>query len=489
MQEEHVILVNKQDEPIGLCPKMEAHQKALLHRAFSVFVFNDEGKLLMQQRAAHKYHSPKLWTNTVCSHQRQGESNVEAGKRRLQEEMGMQTELKEIFHFIYKARFDNGLTEHELDHVLIGFSNNQPVINTDEVMNFRWERLENIQKDIQNNPKKYTEWFKIIFQNSLQNLQKELDKYFLTKPLLFEPIFKEKPWGGKKLKTILNKNIPSEHTGESWEISTVKNNISTVLTGYFAGKNLQELIDQYPKEILGSKIYKKFQTDFPLLVKYIDAANDLSIQVHPNDQMAQSEHRAFGKNELWYIVQADDKAVLYIGFKNNTTQLDYLQHLQNGTLENILNKIPVQTGDIYYIPAGTVHAIGKGILLAEVQQTSDITYRIYDWNRQGLDGKPRQLHTDLALKAIDFSAKPDFKQSNPIKTPYFTVNKLNIEKTLQKDIDQLDSFVILMNTQGKYRINGQYLNAGETLLLPAVVTQMNIETVQKGVLLMIYLDI
>jgi len=164
MKEEQVILVDKNDNTLGLMPKMEAHKKAVLHRAFSVFVFNDKGELLLQQRALHKYHSPGLWTNTCCSHQREGESNIVAGKRRLAEEMGFVTDLKELFWFIYKAPFDNGLTEHELDHVMMGQYNQDPIINTDEVASFSWLSLADIKKDMQQHPEKYTVWFKIIFK-------------------------------------------------------------------------------------------------------------------------------------------------------------------------------------------------------------------------------------------------------------------------------------------------------------------------------------
>lgn len=171
MIEEQVILVNEQDEPLGLMPKMEAHEKALLHRAFSVFVFNEQGELLLQQRAATKYHSPSLWTNTCCSHQRDGEVNIEAGKRRLEEEMGFICDLKEVFWFVYKAPFDNGLTEHELDHVMVGNYNSDPEINKDEVQSYNWMTLDDVKFDMENNPDKYTEWFKIIFKESYNKLK------------------------------------------------------------------------------------------------------------------------------------------------------------------------------------------------------------------------------------------------------------------------------------------------------------------------------
>ncbi|MBU3823038.1 isopentenyl-diphosphate Delta-isomerase [Flavobacteriaceae bacterium XHP0103] len=170
MQEEQVILVNEKDEQIGLMPKMEAHEKALLHRAFSVFVFNENNELMIQQRAAHKYHSPLLWTNTCCSHQREGESNIEAGKRRLQEEMGFTTDLQESISFIYKAPFDNGLTEHEFDHILIGYYNEEPDINPEEVASWKWMSLEAVKADISELPNLYTEWFKIIFEKFYQHI-------------------------------------------------------------------------------------------------------------------------------------------------------------------------------------------------------------------------------------------------------------------------------------------------------------------------------
>ncbi|MDO5608936.1 MAG: isopentenyl-diphosphate Delta-isomerase [Capnocytophaga sp.] len=172
MAEEKVILVDENDRPIGLMPKMEAHEKGVLHRAFSVFIMNQKGEMMLQQRALHKYHSPGLWTNTCCSHQRENESNIEAGKRRLQEEMGFSADLSDVISFIYKAPFDNGLTEHEYDHVLLGFYDGSPSINPDEVADWKWELPENVRNDIAKNPEKYTEWFKIIFEKFYDYLMK-----------------------------------------------------------------------------------------------------------------------------------------------------------------------------------------------------------------------------------------------------------------------------------------------------------------------------
>ena len=173
MKKEYVILVDTADRELGTMEKMEAHEKAILHRAFSVFIFNDSGELMLQQRAAHKYHSPLLWTNTCCSHQRQGESNIEAGKRRLREEMGFEVDLDEKFHFVYKAEFDNGLTEHELDHVMVGYYNGEPTINPEEVASWKWINMEVLQQDMQDHPQDYTAWFKIIFDRFVEFLIKQ----------------------------------------------------------------------------------------------------------------------------------------------------------------------------------------------------------------------------------------------------------------------------------------------------------------------------
>jgi len=191
-------------------------------------------------------------------------------------------------------------------------------------------------------------------------------------PLQFEPILKERIWGGTKLKTLLNKPITSEITGESWEISTVENDVSVVANGDFKGKTLNEVIDLYPAEVLGVKVYNQFGKQFPLLFKYLDAREDLSIQLHPNDELAKKRHNSFGKTEMWYVMQADENARLIVGFKEKSSPEEYLSHLNNKTLLDILDTKKVQSGDVFMLETGTIHAIGAGTVIAEIQQTSDI---------------------------------------------------------------------------------------------------------------------
>ena len=195
-------------------------------------------------------------------------------------------------------------------------------------------------------------------------------------PLQFKPILKERIWGGTKLRDCLNKPITSDITGESWEISTVENDVSVIENGLFEGKLLTELIAEFPKEILGTKVYEQFGDQFPLLFKFLDAREDLSIQVHPNDELAKKRHNSFGKTEMWYVMQADDDASLIVGFKEKSSKDEYLQNLNNKTLLNILDTKKVKKGDVFFLETGTVHAIGAGTLIAEIQQTSDITYRL-----------------------------------------------------------------------------------------------------------------
>jgi len=297
-------------------------------------------------------------------------------------------------------------------------------------------------------------------------------------PLQFAPILKERIWGGTKLQSVLNKPIISDRTGESWEISTVEGDVSVVSNGILAGKSLNELIDSNPEAILGTDVYKRFGKQFPLLFKYLDAREDLSIQVHPNDELAKKRHNSFGKTEMWYVLQADENARIIVGFKENSNAQEYLENLKNKTLLSILDDVKVERGDVFFLETGTVHAIGAGLVIAEIQQTSDITYRLYDFDRVDSQGNSRELHVDLALEAINYN-KIDTKkrynktlnQSNPIvDCPYFTTNflplggKIEVNKTGK-------TFTVYMCVEGNFEI--EYNNIkfqykkGDTVLIPA----------------------
>ena len=222
-------------------------------------------------------------------------------------------------------------------------------------------------------------------------------------PLKFKNIFKDKIWGGQKINTILGKDYtPLSNCGEMWVVSGVEGNQSIVENGFLAENELNEVVEIYMGDLVGEEVYEKYGNEFPVLIKFIDANDFLSIQVHPDDNLAKKRHAGNGKTEMWYIVEASPEAELISGFSKKVDKETYLEHLQNKTLKEILNFERVKAGDVFYMPAGRVHAIGPGILLAEIQQTSDITYRIYDWDRLGVDGSLRELHTDLALDAIDF---------------------------------------------------------------------------------------
>lgn len=298
-------------------------------------------------------------------------------------------------------------------------------------------------------------------------------------PLKFTPILKDKIWGGSKLSTLLNKDSLSKKVGESWEISDVEGDTSVVSNGIWKGKSLKWLLEQSPNAILGEKNAKTFGTKFPLLIKFIDAKEDLSIQLHPNDELAEKRHNSFGKTEMWYVMQADEGSNLIVGFNQEMTPQKYLEHLEDNTLTKILNFEPVKTGHTFFIEVGRVHAIGAGVMLAEIQQTSDITYRVYDWDRVDDQGNARELHNDLAIDAIDFNMPNNYKvtysdaknESNKmVSCAYFTTNYINLDTVLDKQNDQ-DSFVIYICVEGNaefiYNNSTTFLKAGETLLMPA----------------------
>tara|TARA_R110002050_G_scaffold74772_3_gene160088 strand:- start:10161 stop:11132 length:972 start_codon:yes stop_codon:yes gene_type:complete len=316
-------------------------------------------------------------------------------------------------------------------------------------------------------------------------------------PIKFTPILKDKIWGGQKLKTLLNKNSDLPNIGESWEISDVEGDTSIVSNGSLKGQSLKQLLETYKDDLIGLQNYRIFKNKFPLLIKFIDAKEDLSIQLHPNDELAAKRHNSFGKTEMWYTLQADEGANLIVGFNQDMTPELYLKHLEEKTLTQILNFDKVKTGDTYFIEVGRVHAIGAGVMVAEIQQTSDITYRVYDWDRVDDNGNERELHNDLAIDAFDFDMPDNFRvrydkaenQSNEmVSCPYFTTNYLKIDKTLQKE-NHHDSFIIYMCVDGDAEIsaNGfmETIKKGETVLLPAAISNYEI-TSKNAILLEVY---
>ena len=307
-------------------------------------------------------------------------------------------------------------------------------------------------------------------------------------PLKFQPILKDKIWGGQKLQQLLHKSTSSTKAGESWEISDVEGDTSIVANGPLKGTSLKTLMDTYTSDLMGAKNFRQFGNKFPLLIKFIDAKQDLSVQLHPNDKLAKARHNSFGKTEMWYVVQADPASNLIVGFNQEMTPELYVKHLEDKTLQSILNFDAVKAGDTYFIEVGRIHAIGAGVLLAEIQQTSDITYRVYDWDRLDADGNERELHNDIALEAFDFDMPDNFRvqyapKSNVstelVSCPYFTTNVLEVTETISKQNTQ-DSFVIYMCVEGKANlvVDGivTEFSMGETVLIPACIETFSISS-------------
>ena len=310
-------------------------------------------------------------------------------------------------------------------------------------------------------------------------------------PLQFKTIYKDKIWGGKKISTILHKdfgNLPN--CGETWEISGVKSDISIVSNGELKGESLTDLLEKYKGDLVGNKVYNHFGDIFPLLIKFIDANEDLSIQVHPNDKLAKERHNSFGKTEMWYVVQADEGSTLISGFNRELTEAEYLDKFNRGEINDILNREDVKEGDVFFLPAGRVHTIGKGLLIAEIQQTSDITYRIYDFDRLDDKGNKRELHTQEALAAIDYKHYPEYKTKYQpldnqavelVTCPYFTTSILHFTHNTAKDYSNLDSFVIYICLEGdciiKYNNVNYPIKLGDCLLLPKIINQVELLTV------------
>lgn len=309
-------------------------------------------------------------------------------------------------------------------------------------------------------------------------------------PIKFEPILKEKMWGGEKLIKTFKKKSNKSNIGESWEVSAVEGAVSVVSNGTLKGTSLKDLIKEFKGEFVGEKVYKQFGDEFPILIKFIDAKTPLSIQVHPNNELAKERHNSFGKNEMWYIMDCDEGANLIVGFNKEVSQKEYMKALEEAAILEILNLEKIKTGDAFYIPTGRVHAIGAGTVLAEIQQTSDITYRIYDYERiDASTGKQRELHTDLALDAIDYKLYDTYKTkydliankaTELVHSPYFKTDIMLLNNVIEKDYSKLDSFVIYMCVDGAFELNynGEktQVNKGETIVLPASIVAVQLKS-------------
>lgn len=321
-------------------------------------------------------------------------------------------------------------------------------------------------------------------------------------PLTFKPLFKDKIWGGHKISRLLGMDIGRlPNCGEAWLLSGVDGNPTVVSNGYLSGNELNELCEVYMGDLLGETVYERFGNQFPILVKVIDSNDWLSIQVHPDDALAKKRGTGYGKTEMWYAMQADENARLICGFNQPMDENTYLEYLKAGKLPQIMNYENVEQGDVFFIPAGRVHALGPGLLIAEIQQTSDTTYRIYDWDRVDDKGNRRELHTDLALEAIDYTQHSYYKTpydrniaspQNLVKSPFFTTNVLKPTSSGRRSYDALDSFVILMCSSGACTIEagGQKarIAVGGVVLVPNVVKEVDIIPENNCVLLEVYIE-
>jgi mannose-6-phosphate isomerase len=313
-------------------------------------------------------------------------------------------------------------------------------------------------------------------------------------PLKFEPYLRTMVWGGEKIAPFKGIKTDQEKIGESWEISGVEGHVSTIANGPLKGRSLQDVIHEYGAELVGSKVRAKFGDEFPLLIKFIDAKEDLSIQVHPSDELAAKTHQGMlGKTEMWYVIGADKGAHLLSGLTKEITPDEYEARVHNNTITDVLARHEIKPGDVYYLPAGRIHAICKGAFVAEIQETSDLTYRIYDYGRLGLDGKPRELHIEQAKEAIDYKVYPSYKteyseifdaETPLVKCKYFTTNLYDLDKGYTKDLSSLDCFFIVICVKGSGRIidteaDGSIFNEpvhqGQTILIPASSKSLRLE--------------
>lgn len=310
--------------------------------------------------------------------------------------------------------------------------------------------------------------------------------------LKFEPLLKQTIWGGDKIIAFKHLNVQMEQVGESWEISGVPGNETVVSEGSLKGRKLNDLVAEYGAQLVGKANFERFGTEFPLLIKFIDARQDLSIQVHPTDEIAHRQGKERGKTEMWFALESDKGAQLYNGLKQKITPEQYKQMVENDTITEALSRYEVKEGDVFFIPAGRIHAIGAGCFVAEIQQTSDVTYRIYDFKRRDKNGNYRELHTELAAESIDYTVLENYRteynlQKNEpqqvVTCPYFTTAVYDLDEPMTLDYADLDSFVILIGLKGSGTLtcNGQTtsLNAGETVLIPATAKELKVEGTVK----------
>ena len=314
-------------------------------------------------------------------------------------------------------------------------------------------------------------------------------------PMLFEPNLQTKVWGGDKLTQW--KQLPEQqHIGESWEVSAVEKSPSVIANGTWAGYALTEVINKMPEAILGKEVAKKYQNQLPLLVKLIDSNDDLSVQVHPNDDMAKRLYNGMGKTEMWYVLSAEPGACIYAGFQKALSPEEYARRVADGSIMEALAKHEIYAGDVFYIPSGRIHAIGKGVRLVEVQQSSDLTYRIYDYDRMDLNGQPRELHTELAAQALDYKVYREYRSDYTdkidtanacIDTEFFTVRVVSIKEPIRRNMVKYDSFAILTCTQGSCKVcirsthDEIMLHEGYSCLIPAAIADYDLIPVEGEV--------
>lgn len=323
----------------------------------------------------------------------------------------------------------------------------------------------------------------------------------LLYPFKFTPLYKDKIWGGQKIKTVLKQDFGElPNCGEAWLISGVENSQTVVSNGNLAGNELNELVEVFMGDLVGDDIYEQFGEQFPLLIKILDSNDWLSIQVHPDDELAQKRKIGNGKTEMWYVMQADKDAELIAGFNQEMDREKYLESFNDGKLKDILNVEKVKQGDVFFMPAGRIHALGPGCLIAEIQQTSDTTYRIYDWDRIDQAGMKRELHVEEALDAIDFKQYDSYKTKytptlnktvKAVGSKCFTTNYLELDQALLKDYSEIDSFVILLCTEGSFSLDwvedAVQVNAGECVLIPNVIGEVELFPKEKCKILEIYI--